>query len=248
MRSGVAALLFALLAQDAFAQQQCFDALQRLDALQLVRGSGKVVFRCDPSGAWSLSVESQAAAQPHPGVAELQAYKRALCVAGSGAQTDLDDDAAREQLRQFVAGDAWKNVQDAAPEFDASLKRKLDKAVQLFPECNVQTGQIRNAYELVDYSRAVDSAPAGIANVERTLRQAAENLRLPSAGAGRPAIESLRAALETGGLLGRVDVKRDQLDDKLWPLVVEKSVAPSPSLPGRVSTPPSSSSEIRPGR
>jgi hypothetical protein len=245
----VLALVFMLLGQEAVAQQQCLDALQRLDTLQLMRKFGQTVFRCEPSGGWSVSVENQTSApssqgpppdaqpdqgpQPKPGVAVLQAYKRALCVAGPHAKSDILDNDTREQLRQFVAGDAWTKMQDAAPELDASLRGKLDKAVQLFPECDVQNGQIRNAYELGVYSRAVDSSATGIKNVEDTLGLAATKLEMRSARTGRPAIESVRAELERRNLLGKVDVKRDQLDDKLWPVIVACAAsAGTPELPG----------------
>ena len=165
--------------------------------------------------------------------AKIRAYKKALCVAGSGAQTDFVDDDTVEQFRQFIAGDGWKNAQDATPGLDDSLGHKLDKAVQLFPECNVQSGQIRNAYELGVYSREVNSAAAGIANVENTLGLAAKTLNLQGAKTGRPAIESLRAELERRNRLGKIDEKRDQLDDKLWPVLVAcAALADIPDLPG----------------
>ena len=230
------ALAFVLGGQEAVAQQQCLDALQRLDTLQLMRKFERTVFRCEPSGGWSVSVEQTSAPSsqdPPPDVAVLQAYKRALCVAGPHAKSEVLDNDTREQLRQFVAGDAWTNMQDAAPELDASLRRKLDKAVQLFSECDVQSGQIRSAYELGVYSRAVDSSATGIKNVEDTLGLAATKLEMRSARTGRPAIESVRAELERRNLLGKVDVKRDQLDDKLWPVIVACAAsAGTPELPG----------------
>src|SRR4051812_48617041 len=103
------ALLFMLMSQNAIAQSQCIDALQRLDALQLLP---KIIFRCEPSGGWSVSVGSRSPQIPgdtrHPpesqDVAEIRMYKQALCVAGSGAQSDIIDSEMREALRQFVAG------------------------------------------------------------------------------------------------------------------------------------------------
>ena len=253
IRLGLAAIVFVLLSQNAIAQEECLEALQRLDALQLLQRLGQAVFKCETSGAWSLSVGSNDSGTLLPGFsrplvslpnlnpAKIRAYKKALCVAGSGAQTDFVDDDTVEQFRQFIAGDGWKNAQDAAPGLDDALGHKLDKAVQLFSECNVQSGQIRNAYELGVYSREVNSAAAGIANVENTLGLAAKTLNVQGAKTGRPAIESLRAELERRNRLGKVDEKRDQLDDKLWPVLVAcAALADVPDLPGSRAGMPSS--------
>jgi hypothetical protein len=254
MRFGLFAIVFLLMGQNAIAQNQCLDALQRLDALQLVSKFGQIVFRCDPSGAWSVSIGNQGSASPSqvssthlspsPGlqpVTGLQTYKRALCIAGSDAQTDFVDNNMREGLRQFVAGQTWENVQDAAPELDDPLRRKLAKAVQFFPECNIQNGQIRNAYELGVYSREVNSAAAGITSVENILSLAAKTLNSQGARLGRPAIESLRAELERRNRLDKVDAKRDQLDDKLWPVIVACAASEGiPELPGPRAGRPSS--------
>jgi hypothetical protein len=227
-------LLFILMGQNAFAQSQCIDALQHLDALNLLP---RIIFRCEPSGGWSVSAGSRSPGDMHPPESQIRIYKHALCVAGSGAQSDIVDSQMREALRQFIAGETWTNAQDEVPEFDA-VKDRLGKAVGFFPRCNAQGGQIRNAYELGVYSRGA-SAADGIKNVDATLELAMKGFKMEGAGTGRSAIAALRTELEKRKGLPQVNEHRDQLDDKLWPMIVGCAASVNTPPPPGGNPPPS---------
>jgi hypothetical protein len=160
---------------------------------------------------------------------ELKIYKRALCVVGEDATTDVFDDQTREGLRQFAGGITWKSPPERSPPLTAGARQDLKKAAQFFPDC---TGSVVNAYELGVYSRS-NTALVGISTVDKVLSQAVVNLALNGGQGltGRAAIARLRDHFLQQAPVPSGNAK-DALDGALWPLIQIRGTAPVPMFPG----------------
>jgi hypothetical protein len=158
---------------------------------------------------------------------ELQAMKRALCVAGLDTSTDVFDDQTRNAVQQFAGGILWKAPPAESPPITGSTRTDLKRAAKLFPDCG---SVVANPYELGVYSRG-QTAEAGIASVNQVLSRAVFKVA-PENGpnvVGRAAILILRDKLSPTPPSG---VTRDALDGALWLLIQQKGVAVDPALPG----------------
>ena len=158
---------------------------------------------------------------------ELKAYKRALCVKGEDAATDVFDDQTREGLRLFSGGITWKAPAETAPVITPGMRQDLRKAAGFFPDC---AGRAVNAYELGVYARS-NTAADNIKNVDDVLSRATSRINGGQALTARPAIGKLRdhfaqqAPVPSGGT-------RDALDSALWLQIQTIGKAEVPAFPG----------------
>jgi hypothetical protein len=165
----------------------------------------------------------------------LISYKKALCVTGPDALTNVFDSTTRDRLREFVAGYAWAT--SVAPggndTIDPTLETRLKQAITISPICS-ENGEVSSAYELGIYTRS------GVLTANKEIEGALECLGLDAKLRGRAAFRLLRirmvqaasAPVATGPavncpplpVIAANAAGRDDLDPPLWDFTFKKSL------------------------